>query len=450
MPEGWSADHLLLAALVRCSIDSFAYHARRSGHETAASGSAHGTITKSGDDGRYRFVEIDVRLDVQLTPRTNEPGRPDREGRARLLRRRVADRQAPVHMARVLTTVESVRERFSALQRPLAFFDGPGGTQVPDSVIDAIAGYLRDANANLGGAFETSRELGRAGRAARETAAEFLNATRRRGRVRREHDDAQLRPLAHGGARVAGGRRGRSARSSTTTANVSPWLELAHDKGLVVNFAEVDDECRLDLDHLRSLLSDHARGRVSMGVERGRDDDTRRRDRRAGARRRCARLGSTPCTTDRTGRSTCRQRVSTCCSARPTSSTARIWALRTSGELEAWRPARFGRPTTSRSGTASRRDGTRLVVLPLRRRVERRQGAGLGPGPAGTVGGVPRAAAHLRSRDEAGHGNWYNNLLDYVISAALIFYILTIAGIFRLRQTRPDADWPYRAVSATP
>jgi basic amino acid/polyamine antiporter, APA family len=43
------------------------------------------------------------------------------------------------------------------------------------------------------------------------------------------------------------------------------------------------------------------------------------------------------------------------------------------------------------------------------------------------------------------YGNLYNNLLDYIISAALIFYILTIAGIFRLRQTRPDADRPYRA-----
>ena len=43
------------------------------------------------------------------------------------------------------------------------------------------------------------------------------------------------------------------------------------------------------------------------------------------------------------------------------------------------------------------------------------------------------------------YGNLYNNLLDYVISAALIFYILTIAGIFRLRSTRPDAERPYRA-----
>jgi len=44
------------------------------------------------------------------------------------------------------------------------------------------------------------------------------------------------------------------------------------------------------------------------------------------------------------------------------------------------------------------------------------------------------------------YGNLYNNLLDYVISAALIFYILTIAGIFRLRRTRPDVERPYRAV----
>ncbi|MCC6367192.1 MAG: amino acid permease [Bryobacterales bacterium] len=43
------------------------------------------------------------------------------------------------------------------------------------------------------------------------------------------------------------------------------------------------------------------------------------------------------------------------------------------------------------------------------------------------------------------YGNLYSNLLDYVISAALIFYILTIAGIFRLRRTRPDAERPYRA-----
>jgi APA family basic amino acid/polyamine antiporter len=43
------------------------------------------------------------------------------------------------------------------------------------------------------------------------------------------------------------------------------------------------------------------------------------------------------------------------------------------------------------------------------------------------------------------YGNLYSNLLDYVISAALLFYILTVAGLFRLRRTRPDAPRPYRA-----
>jgi organic hydroperoxide reductase OsmC/OhrA len=72
-PEGWSPDHLLLAALVRCSIDAFAYHARRAGHETDAAGSAHGRITKRDSDGRYAFVEINVEVDATLTPRADDP-----------------------------------------------------------------------------------------------------------------------------------------------------------------------------------------------------------------------------------------------------------------------------------------------------------------------------------------------------------------------------------------
>jgi APA family basic amino acid/polyamine antiporter len=47
--------------------------------------------------------------------------------------------------------------------------------------------------------------------------------------------------------------------------------------------------------------------------------------------------------------------------------------------------------------------------------------------------------------DTGTFGNLYSNLLDYVISAALIFYILTIAGVFVLRKRRPDAERPYRA-----
>jgi APA family basic amino acid/polyamine antiporter len=58
---------------------------------------------------------------------------------------------------------------------------------------------------------------------------------------------------------------------------------------------------------------------------------------------------------------------------------------------------------------------------------------------------LPRTITGTDAAGQTTYGNLYGNLLTYVISAALIFYILTIAGIFRLRQTRPDAERPYRA-----
>ncbi|HST18183.1 MAG TPA: OsmC family protein [Gaiellaceae bacterium] len=70
--EGWSPDHLLLAALVRCSIDSLSYHARRAGHEVSASGSAHAIVTRRETDERYAITEADVRIDAQLRPRATD------------------------------------------------------------------------------------------------------------------------------------------------------------------------------------------------------------------------------------------------------------------------------------------------------------------------------------------------------------------------------------------
>src|SRR5256885_16142944 len=64
-------------------------------------------------------------------------------------------------MSTVAFDVAAVRARFSALENELAFFDGPGGTQVPDEVIDAIATYLRESNANVSGPYETSRRTER-------------------------------------------------------------------------------------------------------------------------------------------------------------------------------------------------------------------------------------------------------------------------------------------------
>ena len=69
---------------------------------------------------------------------------------------------------------------------------------------------------------------------------------------------------------------------------------------------------------------------------------------------------------------------------------------------------------------------------------QRRAGAVRGTGAAGRLGRAARPAPHVRPGHRE-YGNLYGNLLDYVISAALIFYILTIAGVFRLRQTRPTA-----------
>ena len=68
LPAEWTADHLLLAALVHCSIQSLAHHARGLGHELRASGSASGRVTKRESDGRYAFVEIDCRIEGELTP----------------------------------------------------------------------------------------------------------------------------------------------------------------------------------------------------------------------------------------------------------------------------------------------------------------------------------------------------------------------------------------------
>ena len=70
--------------------------------------------------------------------------------------------------------VEAVRRRFTALDRPLAFFDGPGGTQCPDAVIDAVGAYMRESNANVGAPYETSRRTDEVVEAAHERAASFL------------------------------------------------------------------------------------------------------------------------------------------------------------------------------------------------------------------------------------------------------------------------------------
>ncbi len=154
--------------------------------------------------------------------------------------------------------VAAVRARFTALARPLAFFDGPGGTQCPDEVIDAIGAYLRTSNANVGAPYETSQRTDELVAAAHERAGSFLGCdasevafgqsmtslnfllTRALARELRAGDEMLVTRLDH-------------------DANVAPWLALADDLGIVVRFVDVTDELALDVDDLERQLSGKTR-----------------------------------------------------------------------------------------------------------------------------------------------------------------------------------------------
>jgi len=154
--------------------------------------------------------------------------------------------------------VEAVRRRFSALDSPLAFFDGPGGTQVPDEVIDAIAGYLRESNANVGGPYGTSRATEALITQSRLTGAEFLGCT-----PEEVIFGANMTTLNFALTRTAARELSEGDHVLVTRldhdANVAPWLELEHDLGIEIGFVDIDDECRLDLDDLERQLSDRTK-----------------------------------------------------------------------------------------------------------------------------------------------------------------------------------------------
>jgi cysteine desulfurase family protein (TIGR01976 family) len=154
--------------------------------------------------------------------------------------------------------VAAARARFSALQRDLVFFDGPGGTQVPDEVIEAIAGYLRESNANVSGPYETSRRTEALVTRARLTAGAFLGCS---------PDETTFGPnmttLSFALSRTAG-REFRAGDEILVTkldhdANVAPWIELAHDRDLTVRFVEIHEDTSLDLEDLERQLGERTR-----------------------------------------------------------------------------------------------------------------------------------------------------------------------------------------------
>ena len=115
--------------------------------------------------------------------------------------------------------VDAVRARFSSLQTGFAFFDAPGGSQVPDEVGDAIARALREASANLGAGLRDEPARQGDPRGGREQArCRGSSAASRRGHVRTEHDVAQLHAVADGRAGRSPPATRSSSRRWTTTA----------------------------------------------------------------------------------------------------------------------------------------------------------------------------------------------------------------------------------------
>jgi len=154
--------------------------------------------------------------------------------------------------------VEGVRPRFSSLQSGFTFFDAPGGSQVPDEVGEAIARAVREASANLGAGYETSlrvktileqAEAGAAamlGCAAHEvifgpnmTSLNFM-LSRTAGRRFAPGDEILVSSLDHDGG-------------------VAPWIELAHDRDLVVRHVELREDTTLDYEDLERKLSPRTR-----------------------------------------------------------------------------------------------------------------------------------------------------------------------------------------------
>ncbi len=152
-----------------------------------------------------------------------------------------------------------VRSQFPALAQnisgqPAVFLDGPGGTQVPRRVIDAIADYLARNNANTGGAYATSRNTDRMIAEARSAMGDFLNC---------DADEIVFGPnmttLTFAMSRALGRELGPGDEIVLTLldhdANFSPWKAL-EEKGVVirtVKFHEVD--CTLDMDDLATKLT---------------------------------------------------------------------------------------------------------------------------------------------------------------------------------------------------
>ena len=161
--------------------------------------------------------------------------------------------------------VPAIRSQFPALSRkidgqPAAYLDGPGGTQAPESVIDAIAGFMRAGGSNHGGPFASSRETDAVTESARSAIADLfgaspdeiafgqnmtsltLSVSRALGATWDSGDNIVVTRLDHDG-------------------NVWPWVIAARDAGAEVRWLDFDpsDGCRLKTETIGTLIDDRTR-----------------------------------------------------------------------------------------------------------------------------------------------------------------------------------------------
>ena len=156
-----------------------------------------------------------------------------------------------------------VRSQFPSLAQtvngnPAVFLDGPGGTQVPQRVIDAISDYLATSNANTCGAYATSRRTNAIIDNARAAMADFLGC---------DPDEIVFGPnmttLTYAVSRAIGRELGPGNEIVLThldhDANISPWSAL-EETGATIRFAEINQEdCTLDMNDLARKVSGHTR-----------------------------------------------------------------------------------------------------------------------------------------------------------------------------------------------
>lgn len=161
--------------------------------------------------------------------------------------------------------IDWCRAQFPALKRivadqPVAFFDGPGGSQVPQCVIDAVGNYLANTNANRGGRYATAHESDDLLEAAHATLAEFIGVLSPESVV----FGANMTTLTFALSRAIG-RTWQTGDEVIVTrldhdGNVTPWVLAARDAGATVNYVDFNpSDCTLDLDDFKAKLSPKTR-----------------------------------------------------------------------------------------------------------------------------------------------------------------------------------------------